>query len=64
MTDDLRAVAQEFIDYYTGPAKHARNGCSNCGGTPHSSTCFVGRFQTALEAVAPVIERRVKERAK
>lgn len=36
-------VAREFIAY------HRQNGaCGNCGGLPHSSTCFVGRFETVL----------------
>lgn len=39
-------VAQEFIAYYSGGG-----GCSNCGGLPHTTTCFVGRFQRALGAV-------------
>jgi hypothetical protein len=37
-------VAREFIAYYT-----RGGGCSNCGGSPHSDTCFVGRFIAALD---------------
>jgi hypothetical protein len=36
----LAVIADEFIAYYT-----QRDGCSNCGGLPHSATCFVRRFQ-------------------
>lgn len=35
-------IVDDFITYYTG-----RGGCSNCGGTPHTTTCFVGRFIAA-----------------
>ena len=42
---NLNAIAQEFIDYYT-----KAGGCSNCGGVPHTTTCFVGRFTAALAA--------------
>jgi len=37
-------VALEFIAYYS-----RGGGCSNCGGLPHSATCFVGRFVSALD---------------
>jgi hypothetical protein len=46
----LRQVASEFVAYYAGPERHPSSGCGHCGGLPHSSTCFVGRFQRALEA--------------
>ncbi len=42
-------VAREFIAYYTGPERHPSGGCGNCGGLPHSDSCFVGRFITALD---------------
>ena len=40
-------VAREFISYYS-----RGGGCSNCGGLPHSDTCFVGRFIVALESAS------------
>lgn len=40
---DLEAIARDFIRYYRTP-----DGCSNCGGLPHSTMCFVGRFERAL----------------
>lgn len=43
---DVQAVAEAFIAYYS-----RGGGCSNCGGLPHSSECFVGRFQAALARV-------------
>lgn len=45
----LEMIAREFIDYYTGKVRHPSGGCGNCGGVPHSTTCFVGRFIKALE---------------
>ncbi len=39
----LRDIAADFVMYYT-----RRGGCSNCGGLPHSTTCFVGLFESAL----------------
>jgi hypothetical protein len=36
-------VAREFVAYYS-----RGGGCSNCGGLPHTDTCFVGRFMSAL----------------
>lgn len=41
-------VAREFVAYYTH-----RGGCSNCGGLPHSASCFVGRFLEALALPGP-----------
>jgi len=37
-------VAYDFVRYYVA----GTFGCRNCGGVPHSSTCFVGRFVAAL----------------
>lgn len=39
----VTAIAHEFIGYYMTP-----HGCANCGGLPHTTTCFVGRFARAL----------------
>jgi hypothetical protein len=44
----LRQVAAEFIAYYTAREPAERNTCANCGGKPHSTTCFVGRFEKVL----------------
>lgn len=41
--DVVYEVALEFIAYYS-----RGGGCSNCGGLPHTDTCFVGRFSAAL----------------
>lgn len=38
------AVAYDFVRYYS----EGTEGCRNCGGFPHASTCFVGRFVGAL----------------
>jgi hypothetical protein len=46
----LTALAIEFVDYYTGPERHPEGGCGNCGGLPHASDCFAGRFEAALAA--------------
>lgn len=43
----LREHAEHFIRYYTH-----RGGCSNCGGVPHSTECFVGRVLAALSGTA------------
>lgn len=37
-------VAYDFVRYYVA----GTTGCRNCGGMPHSSECFVGRFVVAL----------------
>jgi hypothetical protein len=39
-----RAAVQLFV------LRQVASECGHCGGLPHSSTCFVGRFQRALEA--------------
>lgn len=49
MKPSISQVALEFIAYYTGPERHPSGGCGNCGGLPHSATCFVGRFIEALD---------------
>lgn len=41
----IEDVARRFIAYYS-----REGGCSNCGGLPHTTTCFVGLFQKALAA--------------
>lgn len=54
----LRELAGEFVDYWTGENEarvrrigaEAASGCGMCGGIPHSTTCFVGRFQALLTA--------------
>ena len=38
----LRDTASAFIAYYS-----RGGGCSNCGGLPHTDTCFVARFSDA-----------------
>jgi hypothetical protein len=38
----LRDTASDFVAYYS-----RGGGCSNCGGLPHTDTCFVGRFIVA-----------------
>lgn len=44
---DLEATARVFIAYYA--KRDDRGGaCSNCGGLPHTTDCFVGRFEAAL----------------
>lgn len=48
----LVALVREFIDYWTGRERHPDGGCGNCGGLPHSTTCFVGRFEQALRTPA------------
>lgn len=45
----LRDTASDFIGYYTGGG-----GCSNCGGLPHTTTCFVARFNRAAGWPEPV----------
>jgi len=47
----IHKVAYDFVRYYV----EGTEGCRNCGGFPHSSTCFVGRFEKAL--VCDHIER-------
>ena len=42
--DHTHAVAYDFVRYYVDGTE----GCRNCGGFPHSSSCFVGRFVVAL----------------
>lgn len=42
--DHTHAVAYDFVRYYVD----GTDGCRNCGGFPHSSECFVGRFVIAL----------------
>jgi hypothetical protein len=55
----VRELATEFVNYWTGDNEDRRRrvgdsgGCGMCGGTVHSTTCFVGRFQALLTA-APV----------
>jgi hypothetical protein len=44
--ETLAQVAADFVAYYS-----RSGGCSNCGGLPHTTTCFVGRFQSALPSV-------------
>jgi hypothetical protein len=49
---DLLALAYALVDYHVG-ASHAKrtgyaDGCSNCGGIPHSSTCHVALAQAAI----------------
>jgi hypothetical protein len=49
---DLLALAYALVDYHVG-ASHANrtgyaDGCSNCGGIPHSSTCHVALAQAAI----------------
>ena len=39
-----REVAYHFVRYYV----EGTGGCRNCGGVPHSDTCFVGRFIVAM----------------
>lgn len=41
--DKIAQVACAFIDHYL-----TETGCSNCGGIPHSTSCFVRRFQESL----------------
>ena len=40
----IHKVAYDFVRYYVD----GTDGCRNCGGFPHSSTCFVGRFEGAI----------------
>ena len=44
----LEMVARAFVAYYT-----AGGGCSNCGGTPHATSCFVLQFEKALAEATP-----------
>src|SRR5687767_1713220 len=47
----MAALLREFIDYWTKrPHRHDDGGCGMCGGQPHTSTCFVGRIDSALAA--------------
>jgi hypothetical protein len=51
--ENVVRVARDFVRYYlTGPdsrrSPSTEPGCANCGGLPHSDTCFVGRFEKAL----------------
>lgn len=39
----MRETALAFIAYYSRDG-----GCGNCGGKPHTSTCFVSRFEKAI----------------
>ena len=45
----LRDTASAFIAYYS-----RGGGCSNCGGLPHTDTCFVARFSDAAGWPVPV----------
>jgi hypothetical protein len=56
---ELQTVAREFIAYYT--TRDGGTGCSNCGGVPHSTTCFVARFQDALERAKALTDGEGRE---
>lgn len=57
MTPTIPALIEEFVNYWTGEnpervkrvGAEAASGCGMCGGVPHSTTCFVRRFQAALD---------------
>jgi hypothetical protein len=59
----LLELATEFVNYWTGDNEDRRRrvgdsgGCGMCGGSVHSTTCFVGRFQALLTA-APVPQKK------
>lgn len=44
----LEKLVEEFIRYWT--TDRTPDGCGMCGGLPHSTTCFVGRFDMLLRA--------------
>lgn len=43
--DTLRGIVESGIVRYK-----QNGGCSNCGGTPHTATCLVGRLELWLAA--------------
>ena len=49
-------VAYDFVRYYVAGS----TGCRNCGGLPHSSECFVGKFivALALDSLQPAASSR------
>lgn len=58
--EELEEVADAFLAYYLTTAADGALGCSNCGGVPHTTTCFAGRLQRAVESrranVPPVFD--------
>jgi hypothetical protein len=59
VTSNVSDVAREFIAYY-----QRGGGCSNCGGLPHSETCFVGRFIAALESAGSTTRGHASDKRK
>lgn len=52
-------IARDFVKRY-----RTNSGCSHCGGLPHTTACFVGRFEVALHTApesdrVPVLEQAI-----